>query len=280
MNKPLKDIGVLVTRAEHQQSDIVSLIENEGGTPYSIPLIKIDSPESWKDADSAISEIDSYDWILFTSVNAVDGFIGRAKHAGTDINQMSAKKIAAVGSMTRKRLEDIGLKVSLQPIKYDGDNLLKSFGKENIYEKRILFPGAEYGREHLIDGLINIGAIVISVPVYRTIPNDDVDSNKLISFLEDGVIQIATFFSPSTFKVFLNHLPLEVTESTINKSVAIAVIGSTTSKYINGLGFNIEIVPEEHTVFGLIEAMKSWVKSSGVVENNQKRLKLSDTLNE
>ena len=58
------------------------------------------------------------------------------------------------------------------------------------------------------------------------------------------------------------------------------MIGSTTSKYVNGLGFNIDIVPEEHTVSGLIEAMKSWVQSSGVIENNQKRLKLSDTLNE
>ena len=280
MNKPLNDIGVLVTRAEHQQSDIVSLIENAGGTPYSIPLIKIDSPESWEDADSAISEIDSFDWILFTSVNAVDGFIGRVKHAGNNINQMLAKKIAAVGSKTRKRLEDIGLKVSLQPIKYDGDNLLKSFGKENIYEKRILFPGAEYGREHLIDGLVNIGAKVISVPVYRTIPNDDVNSNKLISLLEDGVIQIATFFSPSTFKVFLNHLPLKVTESTINKSVAVAVIGSTTSKYINGLGFKTEIVPEEHTALGLIEAMKSWAKSSRVLENKRTTLNLSRTVKE
>jgi len=280
MNKPLNDIGILVTRAAHQQSEIESLIENEGGTPYSIPLIKIDSPESWKDADSAITEIDSFDWILFTSVNGVDGFCGRVKDAGGNINQMLPQKIAAVGSKTRKRLEDIGLEVSLQPKKYDADNLLKSFGKEFIHEKRILFPGAEYGREQLIDGFINIGATVISVPVYRTIPNDDVNPNKLISLFEDGVIQVATFFSPSTFKILLSHLPLKVTERTLNKSVAVAVIGSTTSNYVNGLGFKTEIVPEEHTALGLIKAMKSWAKSSGVFENKRTTVKLSHTLKE
>ena len=280
MDKPLKDIGVLVTRAAHQKTEIESLIENEGGTAYPVPLIKIDPPESWESADSAIGEIESFDWILFTSVNGVDGFFGRVKDAGKNISQLLPKKIAAVGSKTRKRLEDIGLKVSLQPIKYDSDNLLKSFGKENTDEKRILFPGAENGREHLIDGLINIGAKVTSIPVYRTIPNDDVDSNKLISLFEDGVIQIATFFSPSTFKVFLSLLPPEVTKSTINKSVALAVIGSTTSKYVNRLGFKTEIVPEEHTAPGLIEAMKSWAKSSGITENNQTTQKLSHTLKE
>ena len=280
MNKPLRDIGVLVTRADHQQSDIASLIENEGGTPYSIPLIKIDSPDSWKDADSAVSKIDSYDWILFTSVNAVDGFIGRVKYAGKDINHLFPKKIAAVGSKTKKRLEENGLKVSLQPKIYDGENLLKSFNKEDLIEKKILFPGAEDGRELLIDGLINIGAKVNSVPVYRTIPNDEVSSNELISLFEDGVIQVATFFSPSTFRVFLSHLPTKVAENTINKTVALAVIGSTTSKYVNGLGFKTEIVPEEHTAFGLIEAMKRWAESSEVVKNIRATQTLSHSLKE
>ena len=267
MNKPLNDIGILVTRAEHQQSEIESLIENEGGIPYSVPLIKIVSPESWKKADSAISEPDSFDWVLFTSVNGVDGYCERLKQNGKNVSHLLPNKIAAVGSKTRKGLEDIGLKVSLQPIKYDGDNLLKLFKKEDMKEKRILFPGAEYGRDWLIDRLTNIGDLVTSVPVYRTIPNDDVNSKKLISLFVDGAIQIATFFSPSTFKVFLNNLPQEIIENTINKSVAVAVIGATTSKYVKGLGFKTDIVPEEHTAFGLTEAMKSWAKTSGISEN-------------
>ena len=278
MSKSLNDIGVLITRAAHQQTEIESLIEKEGGTPYSVPLIKIVSPESWESADSAIGEIDSFDWILFTSVNGVDGFWGRVKRSGKNINQLLPKKIAAVGSKTRKRLEDLGLEVTLQPKTFDGDNLLKLIDDEQINNKRILFPGAEYGREQLINGLVNVGASVISVPVYRTIPNDDVNSEKLISLFVDGDIQIVTFFSPSTFKVFLNNLPQEIIEKTINKLVAVAVVGSTTSKYVNGLGFKAEIVPEEHTSFGLIEAMKSWAKSSGVLDSGRKTPKLSYTL--
>ena len=278
MGKSLNDIGVLITRPAHQQTEIESLIENEGGTPYSVPLIKIVSPESWDSADSAISEIGSFDWILFTSVNGVDGFWERVKQSGNNINQLLPKKIAAVGSKTRKRLEDLGLEVSLQPKTFDGDNLLKLIDDEQIINKRILFPGAEYGREQLINGLINVGASVVSVPVYRTIPNADVNSEELISLFVDGVIQIVTFFSPSTFKVFLNNLPQEIIEKTINKFVAVAVIGSTTSKYVNGLGFKAEIVPEEHTAFGLIEAMKSWAESSGVLDNGRKTPKLSYSL--
>ena len=154
MSKYLNDIGVLVTRAAHQSSEIESLIENEGGTPYSVPLIKIASPESWRKADSAIGELDSFDWILFTSVNGVNGFCGRVTPNGKNIRHLLPNKIAAVGPKTRKRLEDIGLKVSLQPKKYDGDNLLKLFKKERIKAKKILFPGAEYGRDRLIQFLV------------------------------------------------------------------------------------------------------------------------------
>ncbi len=278
MSKPLSDIGILITRAAHQQTEIESLIKNEGGTPHSVPLIKIVSPESWNSVDSAIGEIESFDWILFTSVNGVDGFWDRVKQSGNNINQLLPLKIAAVGSKTRKRLEELGLEVSLQPKKFDGENLLKLIDNEQIDNKRILFPGAEYGREQLIDGLVNVGASVISVPVYRTIPNDDVNSEKLISLFVDGVIHIATFFSPSTFKVFLNNLPQEIIEKTLNKLVAVAVIGSTTSKYVNGLGFKAEIVPEEHTAVGLIEAMKSWAESSGVLDSGRKTPILSYTL--
>ncbi len=269
LSKYLNDIGVLVTRAAHQSSEIESLIENEGGTPYSVPLIKIASPESWRKADSAIGELDSFDWILFTSVNGVNGFCGRVTPNGKNIRHMLPNKIAAVGPKTRKRLEDIGLKVSLQPKKYDGDNLLKLFKKERIKAKKILFPGAEYGRDRLIDRLTNIGSLVTSVPVYRTIPNDDVNTKRLISLFEDEIIRIATFFSPSTFKVFLNNLPREIIEKTLNKSVAVAVIGSTTSKYVKGLGFKTDIVPEEHTALGLTEAMKSWAKTYGIPENRR-----------
>jgi len=270
MRKTLRDIGILVTRAAHQQTDIESLIEDGGGIPYSIPLIKIDSPESWEHTDAAISELDSFDWIMFTSVNGVDGFLDRLKQSGRKISSMSPNKIAAVGSKTRMRLESFGLEVTLQPKIFDGDNLLESFKKDDITGKRILFPGSEYGRENLISGLTDIGANVLSVPVYRTIPNDDVDSSKLISLFEDGVIQIATFFSPSTFRVFLSHLPINITESTINKSVAIAVIGTTTSKYVNGLGFKADIIPEEHTANGLIEAMKNWAISSKSLKINER----------
>jgi len=278
MSRPLRDIGILITRPSHQQTEIESLIKNEGGTPYSVPLIKIVSPESWDSADSSISEIESFDWILFTSVNGVDGFWDRVKQSGKNINQLLPIKIAAVGSKTKKRLEELGLEVSIQPKTFDGENLLELIDNEQINNKRILFPGAEYGREQLINGLVNVGASVISVPVYRTIPNDDVNSEKLISLFVDGVIQIVTFFSPSTFKVFLNSLPKEIIEKTINKLVAVAVIGSTTSKYVNGLGFKAEIVPEEHTAFGLIEAMKNWAESSGVLDNGRKTPKLSYSL--
>ncbi|MCH8928665.1 MAG: uroporphyrinogen-III synthase [Candidatus Marinimicrobia bacterium] len=269
MSKSLNDIGILVTRAAHQQAEIRALIEKEGGTPHLIPLIKIDPPESWEYTDSAISKIDSYDWILFTSVNSVDSFLKRVNHVGKNIGYLLPKKIAAVGSKTRKRLEYFGLKVSLQPKIFDSDNLLKSFKKDDIMEKRILFPGSEYGRHQLIDGLINIGAKVTSVPVYRTIPNDEVNSRKLISLFEDGVLQVATFFSPSTFKVFLSHLPIKMREKTLNKSVALAVIGATTSKYVKGLGFKADIIPEEHTVFGLIEAMKNWAMSTKSLKINE-----------
>jgi len=278
MSKSLNDIGILITRAAHQQTEIESLIENEGGIPYSVPLIKIVPPESWDSADSAIREIESFDWILFTSVNGVEGFWERLKQSGKNINQLLPKKIAAVGSKTRKRLEDLGLEVSLQPKIFDGENLLKLIENEQINIKKILFPGAEYGRELLINGLVDVGASVISVPVYRTIPNDDVNTEKLISLFADGVIQVVTFFSPSTFKIFLNKLPQKIIEKTINKLVAVAVIGSTTSDYVKGLGFKAEIVPQEHTAFGLIEAMKDWAKSSGILNNWRNTQKLPYTL--
>jgi uroporphyrinogen III methyltransferase / synthase len=158
----LRGKTVVITRAASQSAELRTGLEDLGARVIECPTIHIVPPASWKPVDDAIRRLNTYNWLLFTSANAVEQFMDRMG------SRRPAIPIAVVGSSTGKRLGAWGLKPSLVPADFRAEGLLEAFA-ENLVGTRILFPRAEVARELLPEELRRRGATVDVVTVYRTV---------------------------------------------------------------------------------------------------------------
>src|SRR3989442_11104447 len=137
---------ILISRAASQSAELRSRLEDLGARVIECPTIHIVPPMSWKPVDDAIRRLNTYQWLLFTSANAVEQFMDR----------MGARRpaipIAVVGSATAVKLNEWGLEPALVPKEFRAEGLLDAF-PENLVGIRILFPRAEVARELLPDEL-------------------------------------------------------------------------------------------------------------------------------
>src|SRR5262249_36661622 len=152
---------VVITRAASQSADLRSSLEDLGARVIECPTIHIVPPTTWKPVDDAIRRLNTYNWLLFTSANAVEQFMDRMG------SRRPAVPIAVVGSATGRKLGEWGLKPSLVPEDFRAEGLLAAF-PSNLVGTRILFPRAEVARELLPEELRRRGATVDVVTVYRT----------------------------------------------------------------------------------------------------------------
>ncbi len=236
---------VLVTRIRNQGWELRTLLENSGAQVISIPTIEIGPPETWNPADRAIAGLADFDWIIFTSANAVDAFLQRS---GT----IAHTKIAAVGSQTARRLQEQDLKAHLVPEDFRAEGLLETF-PEDLRGVRILLPRAQSGNELLPETLQDRGAEVDVVPVYRNhIPATG--GGELLALLEAGSLDCITLTSGSTARNLVRMLdapdPLRLLFQP-----AIAVIGPATRDTAIMLGLHVDIVSPTATMPALVNAI-------------------------
>ncbi|HYR42070.1 MAG TPA: uroporphyrinogen-III synthase [Terriglobia bacterium] len=229
---------VLITRAASQSAELRSRLEDLGARVIECPTIQIVPPKTWKLVDDGIRRLNTYQWLLFTSANAVEQFMDRMG------DRRPAIPIAVVGSATAAKLADWGLKPSLVPEEFRAEGLLAAF-PENLVGTRILFPRAEVARELLPEELRRRGATLDIVTVYRTVK---AFAGSIGEILASERVDCIVFTSPSTIPDDLHLLPT---------GTALAVIGPVTREAAQLLGLKPDIVPVESTVPGLVEAIRS-----------------------
>jgi len=238
---PLSGKTVLITRAASQSAELRSRLEDLHARVIECPTIHIVPPTSWKPVDDAIRRLSTYNWLLFTSANAVEQFMDRMG------DRRPSVPIAVVGSATGKKLSEWELKPTLVPKDFRAEGLLEAFA-ENLVGTRILFPRAEVARELLPEELRRRGAVVDVVTVYRTIKAWSGDIGKILATER---VDCIVFTSPSTIPEDLHTLPT---------GTALAVIGPVTREAAELLGLKADIVPVESTVPGLVEAIRKYLK--------------------
>jgi uroporphyrinogen III methyltransferase/synthase len=237
----LSDKTILITRAASQSAELRSRLEDLGARVIECPTIQIVPPKTWKPVDDAIRRLNTYQWLLFTSANAVEQFMDRMGDCRPTI------PIAVVGSATAAKLAEWGLKPSLVPQEFRAEGLLAAF-PDNLVGTRILFPRAEVARELLPEELRRRGATVDIVTVYRTVK---AFSGGICEILESERVDCIVFTSPSTIPDDLHSLPT---------GTALAVIGPVTREAAQLLGLKPEIVPVESTIPSLIAAIRDHLK--------------------
>ncbi|MGQ9746088.1 MAG: uroporphyrinogen-III C-methyltransferase [Dissulfurimicrobium sp.] len=253
--KPLLGKRVLVTRTREQASALCAMLEEKGAYTIELPTIATIEPDDQDMLDQAISNLSSFDWMIFSSENAVHFFFRRLFSLGLDLRSLSNVKIAAVGPGTANCLASLHLKTDLMPQHdFRAEGLLDAFKTLDINGKRILIPRAEKARDVLPEGLKALGADVRAVFTYKTIaPEPDI---RIIEELEENSVDIITFTSSSTVKNFFNLIPQKLRDALLKKAT-IACIGPITSKTACDLGIKVEIEPRQFTLDALVTAIES-----------------------
>ncbi|MCB0032791.1 MAG: uroporphyrinogen-III synthase [Anaerolineales bacterium] len=235
---------VLITRAAAQAQSFVDLVQKLGGIPVRFPTIRTAAVPQNRALKTAIAQLDCYEWLIFTSGNAVKFFVKAAGGWPADVTA----QVACVGSKTAAILAQHGIQPDAMPDEFTAAQIAAELG--NVTGKRILLPQAEIARPELAQTLTAAGADVEAIATYRTVP--DMPSDEAYKELEKG-IDVATFTSPSTVDNFL-YLSGRRGRDLLSQSM-IACIGPTTAAAVNEAGFSVAVVPEVYTVEGMVAAI-------------------------
>jgi uroporphyrinogen III methyltransferase/synthase len=252
--RPLFGRRVVVTRARTQAGELSIELESLGAEVYEFPTIEISPPEDFTPLDDAIHKLDSFDWLVYTSVNGVEAFVERLRHQGLDLRAVPRDaKVAAIGPATAERLEEAGLRVDVIPGEYRAEALIEALDEDSISGKRVLIPRARVAREILPEKLREAGAEVVVPPAYQSVPSS-AGKEELALRLRSGEIDCVTFTASSTVENFVGAFGAEEAARLLS-GTRVACIGPITAGTARDRGLRVDAEADKYTIPGLVEAV-------------------------
>ncbi|MFQ5587482.1 MAG: uroporphyrinogen-III C-methyltransferase [Nitrospiria bacterium] len=258
-NLPLFGKRIVVTRAAAQAQDFVRQLSEQGAEPLVFPTLEIVPPPAWDALDAAIGQIESYDTLIFTSVNGVAFFRRRLRELRKDLRLLKGIFICAIGPGTAKALEDWDLRVDLIPDEFKAEGLLEKLAARGVPGRRFLIPRALEAREILPDELRRLGGTVDVVPAYQAVRPVYSDAD-IAGFLGRGPIDVLTFASASTLHHFVEIIGQERFSKHL-KTSAVAVIGPITAAAAKDQGLEVDIIPKSYTFSSITEAIMDYYQT-------------------
>ena len=244
----------MVTRTREQASQLSQRLTELSAEVLEIPTIKIVPTDRKADLADALVELNSYDWLVFTSPNGVTMFFEAFFKAFEDLRDIGGVRIAAVGPATAAKLKELHLKVDLMPEEYVAEKIAGAFAKfETIENLKILLLRAEVATPELPKALEALGGIVDDVACYKTVPETEDINGAAARLIEEGADWV-TFTSSSTVENFHARFDLAALRKTFPK-MKLASIGPETSKAIEALGLKVDVEAKPHTIEGLVKAV-------------------------
>jgi uroporphyrinogen III methyltransferase/synthase len=252
--RPLLGQRVVVTRAHEQAGELSHRLSEAGAEVLEIPCIKIHPPSNHQNVADVMLELNSYDWLVFTSPNGVRSFFDYFFRAFKDMRDLGGARIAAVGPGTAAKLQELHLQVDLIPVEALASKVAAAFKKfETIENLKICLLRAEVANPELPKVLEALGAIVDDVAVYQTVAETDDATGAGARLIEAGADWI-TFTSASTVEHFHTRFDLPALLKKFPQT-RFASIGPETSKALATLGIKPTLQAREHTVEGLTDAL-------------------------
>jgi uroporphyrinogen III methyltransferase/synthase len=171
-----------------------------------------------------------------------------------DLRDIGGCRIAAVGPATAAKLRELHLQVDLMPEEYIGGKIVAEFKKfQNIENVKMCLLRAEVANKDLPNALMEEGAIVDDIAIYRTVAETAEVTGASARLLEEGADWI-TFTSSSTVEHFHARFDLPKLAKKFPQ-LKIASIGPETSKAVTALGLKPALEAKDHTTEGLIAAL-------------------------
>lgn len=256
-HRPLFGQRVVVTRTREQASQLSKQLSDLGAEVLEIPTIKIAPPgeERREDIIDALLALNAYDWLVFTSPNGVTAFFELFFRRFQDLRDLGGARIAAIGPATAAKLKELHLQVDLMPEEAISSKIAKAFEKfESIENLKICLLRAEVANTDLPKALEELGGIVDDVAVYKTVAETE-DLNGAAARLAEGGADWITFTSASTVEHFHARFDLPALLKKFPKAKLVS-IGPETSKAIRALGLEPAQEAKEHTIEGVVQAVR------------------------
>jgi uroporphyrinogen III methyltransferase / synthase len=249
--RPLLGRRILVTRAAEQAGDFMDRLERLGAEAISAPTIELGEPASLDAFERALGELDTFDWIVFTSRSGVEIFVARLLARHGDIRALGGARLAAIGPATAEGLEQRGLRVDVIPPQFHAEGLARALAPL-VRGKRVLLPRAAAARDVLPEELSHAGAEVVDTATYEAKPPARLPEPARAA-LAAGTIDAITFTSSSTVRHLLAMLGSAAVEQI--GGARIACIGPITAETARQAGLRVEIEARQHTTEGLLAAL-------------------------
>jgi len=258
--RPLKNKTIVLTRTIEQSKESSAIFSELGADVIVFPTLEIVPPNNWDKFDELILSSQKIDFVVFTSAHAVTMFIKRCSELNNQVD-FEKIKVVAVGNKTKSVCEENNIRVDIVPKKFSGEGVVEELSKYDLKDKLVFIPRSAIGREDLPKGLEELGAMIVTVPVYNvSLPSiESVQQN--IEQLNSTKPDVFIFTSPSTFENFLLIMNIKNPVSFF-KNYDVAAIGPTTKTTIENHKVKVSIMPDEYTIKGLANKMSEFYQKS------------------
>lgn len=258
-NRPLYGWNVLVPRAKAQAGPMRTRLAAHGAIPIDVPTISIEPPRSPAQMERAVKGLvdGRYQWVVFTSVNAVTAVWEKFQEFGLDARSFAGVRIAAVGHKTAAAIRELGITPELlpDPARQNAAGIVDVFpeyvaGLDLV--DRVLLPRADIGSDVLVEGLIELGWDVEDVTAYRTVraapPSEDIRD-----MIKSGGFDAVCFTSSSTVKNLVG-----IAGKPHSRTI-IACIGPMAAATAEEYGLRVDVMPKKAGVVELVDALADHV---------------------
>jgi uroporphyrinogen-III synthase len=250
--KPLDGKCVVITRALEQSSELKERLENLGARVLLLPAVSFFGPSDTSHLDRVIASLESFDWVFFTSANAVLFFADRCRKVGRDVRAGKMPRYAAVGPATASVAAKAGFTVDYVAQEFQGLALARELGA-SLAGKHILLPRSDRAGRDLPEALKHAGAQVTEAVVYHT-GGIGPSGPGVLEAVRDARVDVVSFFSPSAVENLRTELGAEVM-SRLGARAAFAAVGPVTAAALRKAGLPVAIESSEATTESVATAI-------------------------
>jgi len=267
-SRPLYGWKVLVPRTKEQAGVMSSRLASYGAVPVEVPTIAVEPPRTPTQMERAIKGLVTgrYEWIVFTSTNAVRAVREKFEEFGLDARAFAGVKIACVGESTADAVRAFGINPELLPSgEQSSEGLLADFPPyDEVLDPidRVLLPRADIATETLAAGLRELGWEIDDVTAYRTVRAAP-PAAEIRDAIKSGGFQAVCFTSSSTVRNLVGIAGKP------HARTVVACIGPQTAATAKEFGLRVDVQPEAANVPALIDALAEFAVARAVAEKEK-----------
>ena len=243
-HKPLSNKSVLVTGSQAMVKRLSPILKEEGAEAISFSLIRTENLHN-PELKTAIDDIGSYSWIIFTSANGVECFFEELKALRKDIRDFAHIHFAVIGEGTQKALENHGVYSDFVPLAYSSEDMAAAILPLLKEDDKVLMLRAQEANRVLPKTFEEAGVAYTNISLYHTVRDyrKAEELNRLVKFVD-----YITFASSSAVEAYA-----DMVEDLGQVKAKYISIGPVTTKTAQKLGLPIEKTAISYTARGILD---------------------------